>query len=158
MSCYVQLHRNRGIIARLIRWQQRGPHSHASIVVRGTVYEAKEFVGVIASPAAKYEADLKAGLIDVAALKLFDAELDQLEAWLQSQLGCKYDYWGVLRFVTRTKARGGGEARRWFCSEYIDAALAQLNVRLFANTESWEVSPSWLGRSVRLNFRGLSLK
>jgi uncharacterized protein YycO len=59
-------------------------------------------------------------------------------------LGMPYDYWSVLRFVTKTPARENG---RWFCSEFVFKFLADAGMRLLLRIPSAEVAPSHISLS-----------
>lgn len=154
MACLVQLHRGSGIVAKLIRWQQRSQYAHASIMVGGWVYEAVGDGGVRKVGPGTYEAEYRAGSIVTATVYLTEAQEAVLQAFLEAQLGKRYDFAAVARFVTRGNAANEA-TRRWFCSELVVAAFQHtLGLPLFANTEPWEVSPGLLARTPILNFRG----
>lgn len=137
----------------MIRWQQRGRYAHASFLLDGTIYESGSKQGVHAISPSHYEAEYREGSIVVAPVDLTDEQVDALELWLFQQLGKGYDFTSIVRLVTRRHDRRGAD-RRWFCSELVVAGLAHVGVRLFNNTEAWEVSPGLLARTPLLHFRG----
>lgn len=61
-----------------------------------------------------------------------------------AQVGKKYDYLGVARFVTRRPSKGN---EKWFCSELVFEAFRRAGVNLFHRIEAWEVSPSMISYS-----------
>lgn len=141
---FIALHRGPGLIGTLIRWQTRSPYSHASIVLRqAAVIESREGIGVRwlskLQPAAGEQ-------IDLFAVELTIDQANKLEAFLLAQLGKRYDWSSVLRFVSRRQAsRRSREV--WFCSELVFAAFQHVGINLLARTEPWEVSPGLLSRS-----------
>ncbi len=146
---YVCLHSAPGVIGTIIRWQQRGAWSHASLYFPGRgVIEAREFCGVRALPAL---APKPAEVIARYTVRGLTPELEErVFAFAQAQLGKPYDYTMVARFLTRRQA-DRKEAGRWFCSELAFAALKHAGIDLFAATEPWEVSPGLLARSPLLS-------
>jgi len=142
----VLLYRGSGFIGRAIRWQTRSPYSHAAIVVNQWVYEAREFKGVIKRPLRESDLD-EAVWFNV---KPFPSEkFSALVQWMESQVGKKYDYLMVLRFISRRQETRESTGK-WFCSEFVFAALQKIGVLLFNHTEPYEVSPGLLPRSLRL--------
>lgn len=106
-------------ISRAIQWQTRSPYSHVGIELDdGSVIEAWHVGGVSHSP--DYRALHSSGtMVDVFIVdKDFDKSLT--ENFLQKQIGKKYDYSAVLRFISR---RDEPADDRWFCSELVFAAM-----------------------------------
>lgn len=142
---FLCLHSAPGFIGTIIRWQQRGAWSHASLYFPGRgVIEAREFCGVRALPAL---APKPAEVIARFTVRgLTPEQEERVFAFAQAQLGKPYDYTMVARFISRRQA-SRKQAGRWFCSELAYAAYAHAGVHLFASTEPWEVSPGLLARS-----------
>ena len=147
MRLRVGLHRSRGILSSLIKWQTRSEYSHASLVLPDdSLLEALQGHGVIHSRTLAEMRDP----VDVYALPDLDdiAHANALE-FARQQLGKPYDYLMVARFVTRRQ-----ETRRtsgkWFCSELVYAAFAFGALRSLlhpVNVEPWQVSPETLSYS-----------
>lgn len=140
------LYRGTGWISRIIKWQSRGPYSHVAIMIDGgAIYEAREFKGV-----RRFTKPI-IGDIDIFQVNNLTMEQErEAEQFLLRQVGKKYDYTMVMRFITRrneTRKSSG----KWFCSELAAAVCAKINAPLFANTEPWEVPPSWIHRSLRVS-------
>ena len=139
------LHRGSGIVSRLIRWQQRGDWSHASVILRnGSVIESREFIGVRQLPrltAAKGE------FIQVFNVECTDEQADAIEAFLTKQIGKRYDYPMVFGFVSRSAKEGRESGGKWYCSELAFAAFREADINLLARIEPWEVSPPHLSYS-----------
>ncbi len=150
MSIVIQLHNGRSLISRLIKWQTRSPVSHASVWFPWdhTVIESIEGVGVRKMDGERYRADFDAGRIhryNVNGMTVEQAH--KVREFMESEVGAKYDYGSVFKFVTRRKARHN---TRWFCSELVFAACQEAGVTLLANIEAWAVSPGDLAKSPML--------
>ncbi len=141
----IALHRGSGLVSRLIRWQQRGEWSHASVILRnGSVIESREFIGVRQLPkltAAKGE------FIQVFNVECTDEQADAIEAFLTKQIGKRYDYPMVFGFVSRSTTEGHESGGKWFCSELAFAAFRAGEINLLARIEPFEVSPPHLAYS-----------
>lgn len=138
------LHRGTGVISKLIQFQTRSPYSHVSIVDGAVLLEAKEGRGVIHErPVA---AVLAAEAVDVVAVRCTPAQRESALAFARAQVGKRYDYTSVARFVSRRQARRK-DAEVWFCSELAFAAAQQAGLDLLRETEPWEVSPGLFARS-----------
>lgn len=75
-----------------------------------------------------------------------DYDQDVLCSFLREQLGAKYDWLGVARFLTRRYANVGD---RWFCSELVGAGMERAGLPL-SNLEPHLLSPRDIAASVRL--------
>lgn len=134
----VLLFRGRGLISALIRWQTRGEYSHAAIRVgENEIIEAwttgvrlkriTDWKGIdVFQPFVPYRAKVLA--VSYAA----------------QQIGKKYDFLGVLRFISRRKRNN---PNRLFCSELVFGAFAHAGWELLARSKAWEISPDQLKRS-----------
>lgn len=148
----INLHRGTSIIGRLIRWQSRSVYSHASMILPGGVFiESREGVGVHCRfladgdpvPAAKGET------VDQFVIPTTPQQAQQMEAFAKAQVGKKYDYTMVARFVSRRGA-SRRHSDKWFCSELVYAAAQKAGIKLLRATEPWEVSPGLLSKSPKL--------
>lgn len=139
MKPRIALYRGRGFVSWLIQMQTRSVYSHAAMLVPGSpnrVIESREFRGVQHHTLTENEMRH----IDWFAIPAMSDE-QYLEAYnaAQSELGMPYDYWSVIRFVTKSPARENG---RWFCSEFVFKFLADAGMRLLLRIPSAEVAPS----------------
>lgn len=139
-----------GIIGNLIKWQTRGKYSHVGLTFSFDPYDAiniesKEGKGVRRIESKAYS--LNADLYRVSGIT--PEQVERVYNFAFDQVGKKYDWSSVFRFVSRRQAsrRSSGV---WFCSELVFAALAEAGIRLFINTEPWEVSPGMLCRSPKI--------
>lgn len=131
------LYRGRGPLRTLIRWQTRGPYSHASLLVDGiTIYESDPG-GVVRRPVLQRDLDQDIFVTDVP-----DQPNPHIVEWLDQQVGKGYDYTMVLRFISRRSA-SRATLGKWFCSELVFAAYIQWGLPLFSDfVEPWMVSPN----------------
>jgi uncharacterized protein YycO len=137
----ILLFHGKGIISAAIRWQTRSRYSHAAILLpdERTIVEAWPGAGVRAKEITDWRG--------VTRFSFWGAESSQfsperMSDFLANQIGKKYDYRGVARFLSR-HSDGDQENKRWFCSELVCAAFAAAGVQLF-NARHWEISPGTL--------------
>lgn len=101
------------MVSRAIKFQTRSKYSHAAVMLDdGSVIEAWQGEGVrhIQSPTDGHKPGTPIDVFNI------DAEYDTglVEAFLINQLGKKYDYKSVFRFISR---RDTALDDAWFCSE-----------------------------------------
>lgn len=115
----------KGIVSRMIQLQTRSPYSHIALQLDdGTVIEAWHVGGV------RHNADWttihgKGTSVDVFRFNeesLCQFDEGKVLAWLQKQLGKKYDFLSVFRFLSKRKALKND---RWFCSELVEQAIIE---------------------------------
>lgn len=144
----VLLFKGTGPLSRAIRWHTRSDYSHAAILHCGEVYESREFRGVRRIP---LDEALKGCAVDVFEVR---TSLEQEEAtldFLGRQMGKKYDYASVLRFLPRrqeTRASSG----KWFCSELVFVCLQMAGIQLLLRIQPAEVAPGHLALSPLMRF------
>jgi len=127
------------LISKAIRWQTRSEFSHIAVELNdGSVVEAWHKGGVVHSGSFRA---LHTPGTEVVVYE-FDPGLTEeqelaLERWLLSQVGKKYDFRSVFRFLTRRKAPADD---MWFCSEYLLTGCIKIHNRLLNGNPS-EQSP-----------------
>lgn len=136
----VALFRGRGPISTAIRWQTRSVYSHAALVRRdGQIIEAWQGSGVRINR-----------LHDWTDIDLFgipsmtDEQWDAALAFAASHIGRGYDYWAIIRFISR---HAMPQNDRWFCSELVFASLVHAGVAPLMRIHAAEVSPGALATS-----------
>jgi hypothetical protein len=72
---------------------------------------------------------------------------DKVVAFLDAQVGKKYDWLGIIRFALRIDRNRADE---WFCSELVYEAMERGGVSLLHNVDSYWVSPGDVHRSPKL--------
>lgn len=133
----ILLFRGKGLISALIRWQTRAPYSHVAIVVGDWLFEAWQGEGVRRMKYSEHVAKHGTEGIDVFELTV-PCDEEKVRAFLFRELGQGYDYWGILRFISRRRMPVNA---KWFCSEYGFEAVLAGGVRLLQRIESAEVHP-----------------
>lgn len=137
----VLLFRGRGLISSLIRWQTRSQYSHAAFLLADgeTIVEAWQGDGVRKKKVTDWSN------IDVFhVLGATEAQMNYAANFALAQVGKKYDYRQVFRFLTRIGGKNNG---KWFCSELVFAALQHAGINLLERIEPWAVSPGLLALS-----------
>jgi len=147
---YILLQRGRGTIATLIKWQTRSAYSHAALLFRdGVVIESQAGHGVWKYHVSEVEgspADWDVFVVDYVDEKA-------VRKFAEAQLGDRYDYASIVRFVTRAQAIRQ-DSGKWFCSELAFAAMAKGGIKVLSRIEPWEVSPEMLAISPLLKYQG----
>jgi len=132
----ILLYKGKSIISKMIKFQTRSKYSHVAVMLEdGSAYEAWQKGGVrhIDSP---FDGHKPGTEIDVYAIYGKYDEPTVVE-FLQQQLGAKYDYASVLRFVSR---RHAGDNNKFFCSELALMAFIEGGLSLL-NADPSEMSP-----------------
>jgi hypothetical protein len=160
-------------VSRIIRFLTRGPYSHSAFVFDGQTEDvamcmARQLnrmpflnegalveawlpcVRNVHSISSQHTPGTVVDLFDFNPL-LTEAEEEKLLLILNGQIGTPYAVRDVLRFVTR---RPGGETGRLFCSELVFMDSFDIGRLLLAETQPWEVPPSWIQRSRSLKPAG----
>jgi len=141
--------RGKSLLSRIIQFQTRSAYSHtAPLLDNGTIVEAWHPVGVVASTLADH-IHTPGAVVDVFNIV---AHYDEAEAerFLMSQVGKRYDYWSVLRFLTR---RDAPKNDAWFCSELALVACDRAGVKLLSGNPS-HMAPGDVTKSPKLNWAG----
>ena len=136
----ILLMKGRGTLSRLIRWQTRSKYSHAAILIDGhEIIESWMGEGVRTHHVKDWS-----NIDTFSVIGMTELQKQKVVAFAKTQVGCKYDYRGALRFISRRPASVNS---KWFCSELVFAALEYGGVKLLHNVAAWEVSPALLSMS-----------
>ncbi len=136
----ILLFRGRGIISAMIRWQTRSEYSHAAFLLPcGRIIESWQGSGVHIKTLNDWE-----GIDSFGVHGMTNEQWEEAILFARKQIGKKYDYRGVCRFVSRRKVPADD---RWFCSELVAKALEVAGIKLFRNLDSTEISPGMIARS-----------
>jgi uncharacterized protein YycO len=132
----ILLYRGRSWVSWLIQKQTRSIYSHAAVELdNGSIVEAWHKGGVrrIFHP---QEGHTPGTPVDVYGIEAeYDAAM--VQAFLKTQIGKKYDFWSVGRFLTRRKSPAND---KWFCSELVVRAFREGGLALI-NGQPSEHSP-----------------
>lgn len=159
----ILLYRGTSPTSRLIRWFSWGPYSHAAWRrYDGQVYEAwhkstsgswwnrlrgetrlSTGAGELHTPGTEID------VYDVPALTA--AERLEVDAWLDARLGRAYDWHGIIHFLGR-RPESAADRTRWFCSEWVVAALQAVGRPPLARVNAYQVSPTLLSFSPLLAY------
>lgn len=132
-------YRGSGFIDAAIRWQTRSRFSHVACEFPdGTVYESLPRKGVHAHRGA-YPGVTKRLYITLTA-----DEAAALRRAFDRKVGHRYDYRGVVRFVSRRRA--SETDNREFCSDLIALCFKEIGKPL-QRAESWKLAPEHLAWS-----------
>lgn len=123
----------KSLISKAIRWQTRSVYSHIGCMLEdGTVVEAwhKDGVQHVVSASVLHTPNT---LVDVYHINAVDFDDDTAKRFLMDQVGKKYDFPSVARFMSRRKATLDD---KWFCSELGEYASLYGGVRLLNGNPS----------------------
>ncbi len=137
----ILLYSGRSPLAWMIRFQTRSKYSHAAFLFGDTVVESVPWYGV-----RQREVNSDDAAADRYSVELTADQYVSLWYWCDERLGCKYDWLGILRFISR---RHSHEDRRFFCSELIAEALYAVGIQLI-RARPWMISPGLLSCSMLL--------
>lgn len=144
----IALYKGVSLISILIRMQTRSVYSHAACLLDDdSAIEAWNVGGV------RHIKTLLTGHkpqtdIDVYHIAATQAQQECYEKFLHAQVGKKYDFRSVFRFLTKYPAVRNN---KWFCSELVMAACAEAGITPLLRVAAEEVSPAMLSYSPLLN-------
>jgi len=145
------------MVSKAIRFFSWGIYSHAAICLPDEgyiIYESWDGVGVRQCKSIS-DGHKKGTRVDFFSLGVTEDQYIKIVDALRSQLGKKYDYWGVIRFIPFFRAFMGKPSKRtqpaWFCSIYACWALAKGDVYLL-NKDAYKISPSDMATSTVIKF------
>lgn len=144
----VALYSGLSAVSRLIRWQTRSCYSHAALLLDGgAVIESwhrggcdlHPHLGTVHTPGTPVDIFSVEGLDAAAAARARN--------YAEMHLGDRYDWMGVVRFVSRRPHRPSG---RVFCSSLVAGALLSAGVPLLLRAPAHHLSPRDISLSPRL--------
>lgn len=141
-------YRGKSWVSKAIRWQTRSKYSHIAIELdNGSVIEAWHIGGVAHNKNFKV-AHTPGTLVDVFGI-IGDFDEVAASVFLLDQVGKKYDFGSIVRFMTR---RTEPHDDKWFCSELAMEALHAGGVDILKRIPASHVSPGQLVTSPILAF------
>ena len=153
-KAYVLASKGISLTSRLIRWWQWGfPYTHIAYcsdladpndpVVMEAWWDGvrKGWFSEVHTPGTEFA---------VFSVEVSKSQKVQIERFLSSQTGRKYDWLGILGFPLRNWKLES--KKRWFCSELVFTAFQKAGVELLKNTHPSEVSPRLFLKSPLLQF------
>lgn len=149
----ILLYRGTSALSRLIRFVNWGPHSHAAWSDAQTEAEIQHAAVIEAWwPRVRTLPNVHHGHTAGTVVDVYDfpamtpAQRLGVGCAMRRQLGKAYDIAGVLHFLTRRPEHTASQ-RRWFCSELVAAALAEVGSPALLRIPAWKVYPSMLAYS-----------
>jgi uncharacterized protein YycO len=141
----ILLFKGKSLISRLIQWQTRSPYSHVAVQLNdGRIVEAWHIGGVGYLTEHTHTPKTE---IDVFKIE-GEYNILAVEKFLSAQIGKKYDFRSVFRFVSRRDAPADD---RWFCSELVVTAFYMGGLDLLRGAPSM-MSPRDIAMIPRLQF------
>lgn len=133
-------------ISKAIRWQTRSKYSHIAIELSdGTVIEAWHIGGVRRNGTFRTVHSVNTEVDVFEITRAYDK--DKVIRFLSAQLGHKYDFRSIIRFITRKNSK---ISPKWFCSELACEAFREGGLDLLSRIPSSHVSPRDIGISPML--------
>ena len=124
-------------ISKAIRWQTRSKYSHIAIELNdGSVIEAWHIGGVANNPSFKTVHSPKTKVDVFEIVGKYDEK--KVFEFLTMQLGHKYDFRSIVRFITRKSSK---ISPKWFCSELACEAFREGGLDLLSRISSSHISP-----------------
>ena len=151
MNGHFAFYRGISLVSKAIKWFTRSNYSHVSYIDgSGQVYEAWPPRARITP---SYNVGHAAGtIIDLYRCPMSPTQEATMVAYLTGCIGIKYDFAGVLGFISR---RAGAQRQdKLFCSEMIVDACRAAGVILIERTPSYAISPGHLSTSPLLSYSG----
>lgn len=147
----VALYKGISPLSRMIRFRTWSEYSHASLYVpRSGEFESWIPNGVRnVSPIGS--GHTPGTQVDLFAVTVTPSQEGKILHFLQEQVGKKYDYRGVLGFLSRRDRAQNQD--RWFCSELVFAACQAGGIDLLARIQPHRVSPDMLALSPLLEHK-----
>lgn len=130
-------------ISWLVKVQSRSIYSHAALLIPGTTRCIESYPGTGVRTRQLNSKDFEsADIYDVRGMTpdMWEKAID----FARCQIGMPYDWWSVVRFVSKRPARENG---KWFCSELVHKAISEAGIRLLERIPSAEVSPAHIAIS-----------
>lgn len=126
--------------SRLIRFLNWSDYSHVSWV-SAHGWEIEAWSSGVRKLAVAHSDHTPGTEVDLFAADLNPAEEVLLENWLHRQIGKRYDWLGVLRFLTR---RDVPNPLTWFCSRLLFAAFLAIRRPLLLRIPAHKVYPGMM--------------
>jgi hypothetical protein len=151
-------YQGKSLVSRLIRWFTWSRYSHVAWLCRdGSVIEAWHRGGVqrhqslaeVHTPGTRVEIFK---VLTHEGHELNNLQLGAIEQFLAKQIGNRYDFWGILGFLTRARMEAHNA---WFCSELVFAALRSVGVLPLERVAACKVTPGLLSFSPLLRWHAV---
>ena len=152
MNGYICFYKGTSLISRMIKWFTWGEYSHVAYMFEnGELIEAwheggkRWWHGAVVHRASWLKGHKAGTVIERYKITGMDEEHEQIMvAFLKTQVGKKYDTWGIIGFLGRKVVEN---PLAWFCSELVMEAIKRAGTHLLLRVPSYKVSPSMMNTS-----------
>ena len=118
----ILLYKGKSLISKAIQFQTRSEYSHCALQLDDHFIVEAWHVGGVRGIRYSGEGHASGTVVDVYGIHpAAEYDADLVGTFIRKQLGKKYDFWSVGRFLSRRDAPAND---KWFCSELVLAALA----------------------------------
>jgi len=144
----IAAYKGKSWISKAIQWQTRGEYSHVAVQTRKGIIEAWHSPSKVRVIRDWGDGHSKGTEVDLFIVYCSPMQEQIITEFLLGEVGKKYDFVGVLRFMSR---RNKNNPDRWFCSELVFAAFAAAGVDLLKRIQAYQVAPVTLVTSPELS-------
>jgi hypothetical protein len=142
----IALYKGRSLISRAIRCFTWSPYSHAAWIDTTANCVIEAWSGRVRRVADMSNQHTPGTAVDIFYVDVTREQDSKIAAFMQAQVGKRYDYRGVIHFITRRSENASGQTR-WFCSELVHAAYRSAGIELLSRIPDYKVSPGLLSYS-----------
>ena len=152
---YIAAYKGKSFVSRQIKWFTWSEYSHVAYVYEdGTCVEAWHKGGV--------QRNISPGILHSPGTVIEFYELPRpnsiiswsqelAEQFFEEQIGKKYDFPSVFRFLTRRRESDASQ-HKWFCSELVFAVMRSAGLRLLHRIAAYKVTPGHIVLSPFLQY------
>lgn len=138
-------YKGNSLTSRAIKFVTRGRYSHTGIILDNDriieAWQGSNSVRVIKSLSEGHKPGTP---VHIYSVRMGSEQERIFRAFIESQIGKKYDFWGILGFLRRKDLQRG---ESWFCSELFAAGCEKAGITLLNNLTPSQTSPSMITRS-----------
>jgi hypothetical protein len=142
----IALYKGRSLISRIIRCVNWSDYSHAAWVDTVNNYVIEAWSGGVRKADSLHTNHTPGTIVDVFDVDVTVAQREAIAQFMVLQVGKRYDYRGIVHFITRRSESAAGQDR-WFCSELVLAAYRAAGIDLLSRIPAYKVFPGMLAYS-----------
>jgi hypothetical protein len=146
----IALYKGRSLISRIIRCVNWSDYSHAAWVDTVNNYVIEAWSGGVRKADSLHTNHTPGTIVDVFDVDVTVAQREAIAQFMLLQVGKRYDYRGIVHFITRRSESAAGQDR-WFCSELVLAAYRAAGIDLLSRIPAYKVFPGMLAYSPLLD-------
>jgi len=145
----IALYKGTSLISKIIQFQTRSKYSHAACLLDDNSIIEAWHVGGVRHVKTLLTDHTPRTPVDIYQITATHLQQEQFERFLFAQVGKKYDFRSVFRFLTKYPAVKND---KWFCSELVMTALEAADIYPLLRVPVEDVSPAMLSYSPLLGF------